>query len=106
MLGPVVIGGLIAFTAPAFAQRQALLINPGAMVVHNQMLLRENPCVQGQEGRLDERACVLIVAAGLHCDGFHEPILRRLDALVIIGTVAGVAAGNLILGRLLRSASA
>jgi hypothetical protein len=98
--------GLIAFTAPALAQQQALLTDPGPMVVHKQALLREAPCVQRQEGPFDERARVLVVAAGLHCDRFREPILRRLDALAILGTLAGAAAGNLLLGRLRRWASA
>jgi hypothetical protein len=105
MLGPVMIVGLIAFTAPTLAQQQVPLTDPGPMVVQKQVLLREAPCIEGQEARLTSER-VSSFSPRVYCDRFREPILRRLDALVILGTLAGAAAGNLLLGRLRRSASA
>ena len=106
MLGLVMVVGLIAFTAPAAARQQGTLIDAGAIVVHKQTLLRNASCVQLRMGQLDEQAYVLALTASRQCDCFNEPILRRLDAFLILGALAAAAAGNLVLGRVRRPVSA
>jgi hypothetical protein len=100
ILGPVAIAGLIAFTAPACAQEQASLLNPPASVVNEQTVPREAACIKGQIDQLDERARVLRQPAGQRRDDLHEVVLRRIDAFVILGTLAIAAAGSFTLGRL------
>jgi formate dehydrogenase subunit gamma len=102
--GAVAVAGLIAFAAPAHAQQQGSLINPGASVVNEQTLLRQSPRIEGQIDQLDERARVLIQPAGRVWDHFHEVTLYWLAAIVILGTLAALAAAYLFLGRLRISA--
>jgi formate dehydrogenase subunit gamma len=104
MLGIVAIASLIAFAAPAHAQQQGSLIDPGASVVNEQSLLRQSPRIEGRTDLLDERERVLIQPAGRSWDYFHQVTLHWLAAIIIIGTVAGLAAGYFALGRLRISA--
>jgi formate dehydrogenase subunit gamma len=102
--GAVVIAGLIAFAAPAHAQQQSPLIDPGARVLNEETLLRQSSRIEGQIDQLDERARVLIQPAGRTWDHFHEVTLYWLGAIVILGTLAALAAAYFVLGRLRISA--
>ena len=102
--GAVAIAGLIAFAAPAHAQQQSPLIDPGARVLNEETLLRQSPRIEGQIDQLDERVRVLIQPAGRTWDHFHEVTLYWLGAIVILGTLAALAAGYFVLGRLRISA--
>src|SRR5438132_4481701 len=98
--GAVAVAGLIAFAAPAGAQPQGSLIDPDASVVSEQTLLRQSPRIEGDIDQLDERARVLIQPAGRTWDHFHEVTLHWLGAIVILGTLAALAAAYFILGRI------
>jgi formate dehydrogenase subunit gamma len=102
--GAVAIAGLIAFAAPAHAQQQNPLIDPGARVLNEETLFRQSPRIEGQIDQLDERARVLIQPAGRTWDHFHEVTLYWLGAIVILGTLAALAAAYFVLGRLRISA--
>jgi formate dehydrogenase subunit gamma len=102
--GAVAIAGLIAFAAPAHAQQQNPLIDPGARVLNEETLLRQSPRIEGQIDQLDERARVLIQPVGRTWDHFHEVTLYWLGAIVILGTLAALAAAYFVLGRLRISA--
>ena len=52
----------------------------------------------------DERARVLIQPAGRTWDHFHQVTLHWLGAIIILGTIAGLAVGYFVLGRLRISA--
>src|SRR2546430_16349187 len=103
MLGAIALAGVIALSAPAQAQ-QAPIIDPDASVVNEQTLLRELPRIQGDIDQLDPRARVLIQAAGRVWDHFHEVTLYWGGAIVILGTLAALAAAYLLLGRIRISA--
>src|SRR2546430_2896119 len=103
MLGAIALAGVIALSAPAQAQ-QAPIIDPDASVVNEQTLLRELPRIQGDIDQLDPRARVLIQAAGRVWDHFHEVTLYWGGAIVILGTLAALAAAYLLLGRIRSSA--
>jgi formate dehydrogenase subunit gamma len=104
MLRMVVVAGLIAFVAPAQAQQQGSLIDPGASVVNEQTLLRQSPRIEGVIDQPDERARILIQPAGRTWDHFHQVTLHWLGAIIILGTIAGLAVGYFVLGRLRISA--
>ena len=104
ILCAVVICVLIAISASARAQQQQPPIDPHASVVNEQTLLRELPRIQGDIDQLDERARVLIQPAGRVWDHFHEVTLYWVGAIVILGTLAALAAAYLLLGRLRISA--
>jgi formate dehydrogenase subunit gamma len=104
ILGTIAVAGLIALAALAHAQQQGSLIDPGASVVNEQTLLRQSPRIEGQTDLLDKRERVLIQPAGRTWDHFHQVTLHWLAAIIIIGTVAGLAAGYFALGRLRISA--
>jgi len=103
MLGAIALAGVIALSAPAQAQ-QAPIIDPQASAVNEQTLLRELSRIQGDIDQLDPRARVLIQPAGRVWDHFHEVTLYWLGAIVIVGTLAALAAAYLLLGRLRISA--
>jgi formate dehydrogenase subunit gamma len=103
MLGAIALAGVIALAAPAQAQ-QAPIIDPDASVVNEQTLLRELPRIQGDIDQLDPRARVLIQPAGRVWDHFHEVTLYWGGAIVILGTLAALAAAYLLLGRIRISA--
>src|SRR6266849_446465 len=102
ILAALAVCGLIALYAPAHAQRP--LIDPDASVVNEQTLLRQSPRIEGQIDQLDERERVLIQPAGRVWDHFHEVTLYWLGAIVILGTLAALAAASFALGRLRISA--
>jgi formate dehydrogenase subunit gamma len=104
ILGAVAVAGLIAFAAPAYAQQQGSLIDPGASVVNEQTLLRQSPRIEGLIDQPDERARVLIQPAGRTWDHFHQVTLHWLGAIAIFGTLAALAAGYFVLGRIRISA--
>src|ERR1700732_3801832 len=93
MLGALAIFTVVAVSAPARAQQQGSIIDPGASVVNEQTLLREFPRIQGDIDQPDERARVLIQPTGRVWDHFHEVTLYWLRAVVILGTPAALAAG-------------
>ena len=101
MLGAIALAGVIALAAPAQAQ-QAPIIDPDASVVNEQTLLRELPRIRGDIDQLDPRA--LIQPAGRVWDHFHEVTLYWGGAIVILGTLAALAAAYLLLGRIRISA--
>jgi formate dehydrogenase subunit gamma len=94
------VGCLVAFAAPALAQQAGAPIDPQADVVDQQTLLREFPRIQGEINQLDPRARVLVQPAGRTWDYFHQVVLRWTGAIAIIGTLAALAAGYFLLGRL------
>src|SRR5258708_35472994 len=97
------LAGVIALCAPAQAQ-QAPIIDPQASAVNEQTLLRELPRIQGDIDQLDPRARVLIQPAGRVWDHFHEVTLYWGGAIVVLGTLAALAAAYLLLGRIRISA--
>jgi formate dehydrogenase subunit gamma len=104
MFGAFVLAGFIALAAPAHAQQQAPIIDPTTSVVNEQTLLRELPRIQGDIDQLDPRARVLEQPAGRVWDHFHEVTLYWVGAIVILGTLAALAAAYFLLGRLRISA--
>jgi formate dehydrogenase subunit gamma len=102
--GAVAVAGLFAFAPPAHAQQPGSLIDPDASVVNEQTLLRQSPRIEGEIDQLDERSRVLIQPAGRVWDHFHEVTLYWLGAIVILGTLAALAAAYFVLGRLRISA--
>src|SRR3954468_12221132 len=99
ILGAVAIAGFIAVAAPAHAQQNAP-VDPDASVVNEQTLLREAPRIEGLIDQPDGRARVLVQPAGRIWDHFHEVTLHWLGAIIILGTIAGLAAGYFVLGRI------
>jgi formate dehydrogenase subunit gamma len=104
----VVFGALVAFAlmilaTPLLAQ-QANPVSPDASAVNEEMLLQQLPRIEGQTDVLAERARVLIQPAGRQWDHFHQVTLRWIGAIAILGTLAALAAGYLILGPLRISA--
>jgi formate dehydrogenase subunit gamma len=104
VVGAVAIASLIAFAAPVHAQPQSAPVNPDASVVNEQTLLRQSPRIEGLIDQPDERARVLIQPAGRTWDHFHQVTLHWLGAIIILGTIAGLAVGYFVLGRLRISA--
>jgi formate dehydrogenase subunit gamma len=88
---------------PLLAQ-QANPVSPDASAVNEEMLLQQLPRIEGQTDVLAERARVLIQPAGRQWDHFHQVTLRWIGAIAILGTLAALAAGYLILGPLRISA--
>ena len=95
ILGAVAIAGFIAIAAPAHAQQNAP-VDPDASVVNEQTLLREAPRIEGLIDQPDGRARVLVQPAGRIWDHFHEVTLHWLGAIIILGTIAGLAAGYFV----------
>jgi formate dehydrogenase subunit gamma len=110
----VLIGiGLIAVPAraqqpqsppPAAAGQQAPLIDPDASAVSEQKLLQEFPRIQGNIVILDQRESVLVQPAGRVWRYFHEVLLHWIGAAVILGMIALLGIGYLLIGRLRISA--
>jgi formate dehydrogenase subunit gamma len=95
---------IILSVSAALAQQGVNVVDPDASVVNEQTLLREAPYIEGQIDQLDERARVLIQPAGRTWDHFHQVTLHWLGAAAILGTLAALAAGYFLLGRLRISA--
>jgi formate dehydrogenase subunit gamma len=74
--------------------------NPTASVVDEQTLLKQAPRVEGRIDIPDQKAAVLIQPAGRTWDYFHEVLLHRGGAIVILGTIALLGLAYLIVGRI------
>jgi formate dehydrogenase subunit gamma len=103
ILGAVAIVGLVDIAAPVHAQQDAV-VSPDGSVQNEQMLLRQFRQIQGDIDQPIERARVLIQPIGRTWDYFHEVVLHWVGAIIIVGTIAGLAAFYLLLGRLRISA--
>ena len=100
ILRAMVICALIAVSAPVHAQQQGQIIDPDASVVNEQTLLRQSPRIEGVVDQLDERARVLEQPTGRIWDHFHEVTLHWGGAVVILGTLAALAAAYFLVGRI------
>jgi formate dehydrogenase subunit gamma len=103
VLGAIAIALLVALAAPSHAQQNAP-VDPDASVVNERTLLQMYPRIEGLIDQPNTREQVLIQPAGRVWDHFHEVTLRWIGAIVILGTLAGLAAAYLILGRIRISA--
>ncbi|MEY2457915.1 MAG: formate dehydrogenase subunit gamma [Acidimicrobiaceae bacterium] len=103
VLGAIAIALLVAFAPPAHAQQNAP-VDPDASVVNERTLLQMYPRIEGLIDQPNTREQVLIQPAGRVWDHFHEVTLRWIGAIVILGTLAGLAAAYLFLGRIRISA--
>jgi formate dehydrogenase subunit gamma len=66
--------------------------------------LRQSPRIEGRIDIPNEAASVLEQPAGRSWDYFHQVTLHWLGAIVILGTLAGLAAAYFVLGRIRISA--
>jgi formate dehydrogenase subunit gamma len=100
--GLLAVCGVLAFAAPAQPQPQSrpTFIDPDASAVTQQKLLQQAPRIEGDILIPDSRERVLIQPAGRVWDHFHEVTLHWFGAIVILGTLTGLAAVYFILGRL------
>jgi formate dehydrogenase subunit gamma len=103
ILGALAVCTFIALGTPASAQQQQV-VSPDGSAVNEQTLLRESPRIEGRIDIPNETASVLVQPAGRTWDHFHQVTLHWLGALVIVGTVAGLAAAYFLLGRIRISA--
>src|SRR6202043_3278084 len=78
----------VAATVPVYAQKPGPdgAPNPTASVVDEQTLLKQAPRVEGRIDIPDTKAGVLIQPEGRRWEYFHEVLLHRVGALVILGT--------------------
>lgn len=92
----------IAAAAPAHAQKLGPdgAPNPTASVVDQQTLLKQAPRIEGRIDIPDRKAAVLIQPMGRTWDYFHEVLLHRSGAVVILGAIGILALAYLILGRI------
>lgn len=98
---------LLAIALPAGAQQAGSavpVVDPDASAVQEQALLNEAARIQGRIDIPDTRASVLIQPAGRKWDYFHEVLLHWGAAIVILGMIALLALGYLVLGRMRISA--
>lgn len=79
-------------------------VNPDGSAVKEQVLLQQDAHIQGRIDIPDARASVLIQPAGRTWDHFHEVTLHWGAAIVLLGTLALLALGYFVLGRLRISA--
>jgi formate dehydrogenase subunit gamma len=103
VVGALAVCGFIALGTPAAAQQQQV-IDPDASVVNERTLLQQSPRIEGRIDIPNETASVLIQPAGRTWDHFHQVTLHWLAAVIILGTLAGLAAAYFILGRIRISA--
>jgi formate dehydrogenase subunit gamma len=103
ILGALAVCGVIALGTPASAQ-QAQPVSPDGSVVNEQTLLGQSPRIEGRIDIPNETASVLEQPAGRTWDYFHQVTLHWLGAIVILGTIAALAAAYFILGRIRISA--
>jgi formate dehydrogenase subunit gamma len=96
----------LVVAGPAMAQKLAPdgAPNPTASVTSERELFKQVPRAEGRIDIPDTRAAVLIQPAGRTWDYFHEVLLHRGGAIVILGMIVILAAAYLILGRLRISA--
>jgi formate dehydrogenase subunit gamma len=100
VVGALAVCTLIALGTPASAQQGAGVVDPDASVVNEQQLLRQFPRIEGRIDIPNQTAGVLEQPAGRTWDYFHQVTLHWIGAIVILGTLAGLAAGYVILGRI------
>jgi formate dehydrogenase subunit gamma len=74
--------------------------NPTASVSSEQKLLQQRSRIEGVIDIPDTRASVLIQPAGRNWDYFHQVLLRRGGAIVILGMLTMLAVAYLVLGPL------
>src|SRR5580692_8403108 len=74
--------------------------NPTASVTSERDLFKQVPRAEGRIDIPDTKASVLIQPAGRTWDYFHEVLLHRGGAIVILGMIAILGAAYLIMGRL------
>lgn len=72
--------------------------NPQASVVDEETLLNQAPRIEGRIDIPDTRASVLIQPAGRKWHYFHEVLLHRAGAIVILGMMAVLGLAYLVLG--------
>jgi formate dehydrogenase subunit gamma len=91
----------IAAAIPAYAQKLGPdgAPNPTASVVGEQTLLKQAPRIEGRVDIPDKNESVLIQPAGRAWEYFHEVLLHRGSAIVILGTIALLALAYFILGK-------
>ncbi|MCS3928899.1 formate dehydrogenase subunit gamma [Bradyrhizobium elkanii] len=92
----------VAATVPVYAQKLGPdgAPNPTASVVDEQTLLKQAPRVEGRIDIPDTKAGVLIQPEGRTWAYFHEVLLHRGGAIVILGTIALLALAYFILGKI------
>ena len=97
---------LAMLNVAAFAERRNPdgSSDPNASVVNEHTLFQQVPRIEGRIVIPDQRASVLIQPAGRVWDHFHEVILHWFGAIVILGMIALLALGYVLLGRLRISA--
>jgi formate dehydrogenase subunit gamma len=93
---------VFAVSAPTRAQKLGLdgAPNPTASVTSERDLFKQVPRIEGRIDIPDIKASVLIQPAGRTWDYFHEALLHRGGAIVILGMIAVLGAAYLIIGRL------
>jgi formate dehydrogenase subunit gamma len=102
----VLLFAMAAMMGPAEAQqaKPGVPVNPDGSAVKEQALLGEEARIQGRIDIPDTRASVLIQPEGRKWDYFHEITLHWGGAIVLVGTLALLALGYLVLGRMRISA--
>src|SRR6202051_4538702 len=92
----------VAATVPVYAQKLGPdgAPNPTASVVDEQPGLKQAPRVEGRIDIPDTKAGVLIQPEGRTWECFHEVLLHRGGAIVILGTIALLALAYFILGKI------
>jgi formate dehydrogenase subunit gamma len=104
----IVAAALISATAllPAYAQKLGPdgAPDPTASGTSEQTLLQQVPRAEGRIDIPDSKAAVLIQPAGRSWTYFHEVLLHRGGAIVILGTIVLLAAAYLMIGRIRISA--
>jgi formate dehydrogenase subunit gamma len=87
---------------PAFAQKLGPdgAPNPTASVTPQRDLLMQAPRIEGRIDIPDRKASVLIQPAGRTWDYFHEVLLHRGAAVVILVTIVLLGGAYLIMGRI------
>src|SRR5258706_701492 len=103
IVGALAVCAVIVLGVPASAQ-QAEVVSPDGSVVNEQTLLRQSPRIEGRIDIPNEAASVLEQPAGRAWDHFHQVTLHWIGAIIIVGTVAGLAAAYFVLGPLRISA--
>jgi formate dehydrogenase subunit gamma len=99
IFGVAAVVGLLAFTVPVHAQRDAV-VSPDGSVQNEQTLLQRFRQIEGEIDQPNEREKVLIQPAGRTWDYFHEVVLHWFGALIIGGIIAGLAAFYFLVGPL------
>src|ERR1700693_3070925 len=97
---------MIVASSPAIAQKLGPdgAPNPTASVTSERTLLQQVPRAEGRIDIPDTKAAVLIQPAGRTWDYFHEVLLHRGGAIVIVSTVVLLGLAYLIMGRIRISA--